>query len=163
MKKSAEIIHSNKMVKQEVKTHAGDAICKRCHAVYFHKRWHADHKLYAEFKVHHHAAEILCGECKMIEQKDGFGGEVVLKNIKAADKPEIIREIKNIGARAFRRDPEDQIIKIEDRGKTIRVTTTENQLALSIGKQIAASHKGGKLEIKLSKDDKLVRVVWVSK
>jgi len=104
----------------------------------------------------------LCGECRMILEEDGFGGEVRLKNIKAADKIEILREIKNIGERAQRRDPEDQIIKIEDKGKNIRVTTTENQLAVSIGKQIAASRKGGKLQIKLSKEDKPARVVWVS-
>ena len=163
MKKSARIIISNKMVKRAVKTHSGDAVCRRCHAVYFDKHWHTDPKLYAEFKVHHGAMEILCGECRQIQQKDGYGGEVILKNVAIADKPELIQEIKNIGDRAFRRDPEDQIIKIEDKGKSIRVTTTENQLALSIGKQISASHKGGKLDIKLSKEDKLVRVVWVSK
>lgn len=151
------------MVKQAVKTHKGDAICRRCHAVYFDKHWHSDKKLYNEFRVYYHAAEILCGECKMIMEKDGYGGEVILKNIKTTDKSEIIQEIKNIGDRAFRRDPEDQIIKIEDKGKSVRVTTTENQLALSLGKQISASHKGGKLEIKLSKEDKLTRVVWTAK
>ena len=151
------------MVKQAVKTHSGDAICQRCHAVYFDKFWQTDPKLYAEFKVHHGAAETFCGECRMIEQKDGYGGEVLLKNIKAADKLEILQEIKNIGDRAFRRDPEDQIIKIEDKGKSVRVTTTENQLALSIGKQIDRAHKGGKLEIKLSKEDKLIRVDWAAK
>jgi len=153
---------SEKKVKQEIKTHAGDAVCKRCHAVYFGKHWQTSPKLYAEFKARR-AAEILCGECRQIQQKDGFGGEVILKNITAAEKTEIIQEIKNIGARASRRDPEDQIIKIEDKGKSVRVTTTENQLAISIGKQVDRAHKGGKLEIKLSKEDKPVRVVWTAK
>jgi len=61
----------------------------------------------------------------MIKRKDGYGGEVVLKNIAGTAKAEIMREIKNIGDRASRRDPEDQIIKIEDKGKSVRVTTTE--------------------------------------
>ena len=150
------------MVKQAVKTRSGDAVCKRCHAVYFDKSWHTDPKLYAEFKVRR-ATERLCGECQKIRQKDGYGGEVILKNIIAAEKAELIQEIKNIGARASRRDPEDQIIKIEDNGKAIRITTSENQLAISLGKQIAASHKGGKIQIKLSKEDKLIRVEWTAK
>lgn len=159
MKKSEK--KSDKKVKQEVKTHAGDAVCSRCHAVYFGKHWQTSPKLYAEFKARG-AAEILCNECRTIKQKDGYGGEVVLKNVAGAEKTEIMREIKNIGDRAVRRDPEDQIIKIEDKGKIVRIITTENQLALSIGRQIAASRKGGKLEIKLSKEDKPVRVVWIA-
>ena len=162
MKKSVSVIHSEKMVKREIKTASGDAVCVRCHAVYFGKHWQTSPKLYAEFKARR-AAEILCNECRVIKRKDGYGGEVVLKNIAGTAKAEIMREIKNIGDRASRRDPEDQIIKIEDKGKSVRVTTTENQLALSIGRQIAASRKGGKLQIKLSKEDKLARVVWTAK
>jgi hypothetical protein len=162
MKKSIKIVHPNKMVKQAIKTRSGDAVCKRCHAVYFDKFWHTDPKLYAEFKARG-AMEIFCGECKRLRQNDGYGGEVILKNIVGAAKAEIMREIKNIGDRASRRDPEDRIIKIEDNGGSVRIITTENQLALSLGRQIAASRKGGKLQIKLSKEDKLARVVWTAK
>lgn len=139
--------------------------CGRCHAVYYDRHWHYDQALYEKVAAQQFAENVFCPECLWI--KAGFHGivdfegEVLLRGIPNEEmKKEITHEIRNIGTRASDRDPEDQIIKIEDRGETVRVTTTENQLAISIGKQVARAHKGGKLEIKLSREDKPVRVVW---
>ncbi len=139
--------------------------CNRCHAVYYDQHWHHEPTLYERVAGKELDKNILCPECLWI--KAGFHGlvdfegEVLLRGIPDEQvKREIINEIRNIGKRAVKRDPEDQIIKIEDKGETVRVTTTENQLAISIGKQVASAHKGGKLEIKLSKEDKPVRIVW---
>lgn len=148
--------------------------CNRCHAVFYDSHWHHEPALYEKVAAKASLAtragnqldkNILCPECTWI--KAGFHGivdfegEVLLKGIPTEVlKHEIINEIRHIGTRASNRDPQDQIIKIEDKGDTIRITTTENQLAVSIAKQVARAHKGGKLEIKFSKEDKPVRIVW---
>jgi hypothetical protein len=69
---------------------------------------------------------------------------------------------RNVGRRAQARDPEDRIIKINDAPGGAVVTTTENQLAVSIGKQIDRARKGGKLDITWSQGDKPVRVRWTA-
>ena len=139
--------------------------CNRCHAVYYDQHWHHEPALYEKVAGTQLDKNILCPECTWI--KAGFHGivdfegEVLLKGVPSEDmKREIINEIRNIGNRASNRDPQDQIIKIEDKGDTIRITTTENQLAVSIAKQVSRAHKGGKLDIKFSKEDKPVRIVW---
>lgn len=145
--------------------------CPRCGAVYFDKHWHIVPDFWAEYKKifpadRKNVIEELCAECKWIDsgkEDTEWEGEVILKNLVDADKNEILNLVRNIGARAFRRDPEDQIIKIEDRGREVVITTTENQLAVSIGKQIARAFKGGKLEIIWSDEDAPARVRWTRK
>jgi hypothetical protein len=69
---------------------------------------------------------------------------------------------RNVANRAGRRDPEDRIIKIVDAGESVVIYTTENQLAVSIGKQIHSARKGGTLVITWSHQDKPVRVRWTA-
>lgn len=159
-------LRSSSWWEKEVKGEKPLTLCTRCHAVYFDEHWHAGKGLYEASKGRKSVREVLCPECLNItinKGGDGYEGEVVLKGLDDLEqRGEVIREVRNIGRRAARRDPEDQIIKIEDRGSTIRVTTTENQLAVSIGKQVDRAHKGGKLEIKWSKEDMVARVVWIA-
>lgn len=143
------------------------AFCKRCHAVYFDEHWHTSPKLYEQNRRRTGVREDLCSECTWIKAGlagiVNYEGEVLLKNLTDAEmKVDVIRQVRSIGRRATLRDPEDQIIKIEDRGVIVRVTTTENQLAASIGRQVASAHKGGKLEIKWSREDAPARVVWIA-
>lgn len=143
-------------------------VCERCHAVYYDEHWHSwqNAKSLADFlRKGSMAKETLCTECAYIKKGhdgvEGYEGEVLLHGLTdPKEKTEILNLVRNVGKRATLRDPEDQIIKIEDKEDTVRVTTTENQLAVSIGKQVARAHKGGKLEIKFSEVDHLVRVVW---
>ncbi len=143
-------------------------VCEKCHAVYYDEHWHTwstAKKLVDLLLKRQMIKETLCAECANIlrghEGTDGYEGEVMLYGLTdAKEKTEILNLARNVGKRAALRDPEDQIIKIEDRGESARITTTENQLAVSIGKQVARAHKGGKLEIKFSEVDHLVRVVW---
>jgi hypothetical protein len=135
-------------------------ICPKCRAVYFDKHWHYGGGLY-KF-VGEGAREELCPEDKTASAVS-YGGELILKNIPPAHKEDILNQIRNISKRAEARDPEDKIIKIEIKGGgQIRVFTTENQLAANLGRQIDKAHKGGKLEIKWSKTDKLARVIWTA-
>jgi len=145
-------------------------ICPKCHAVYFEKRWHPARELAAAYAASEDIIYELCPEDKEMEKGHGamgYEGELILKNVPNGSVVEITQEIRNIGKRAEARDPEDKIIKIDpstSSGLTeIRVLTTENQLAVSIAKQVARAHKGGKLEIKWSKADQPARAVWTYK
>lgn len=153
----------------EVKGKKPLRVCSRCGAVYFDEHWHTIpnfEKIYKKMMPKKSVAKELCVECKWIvggKGKTGWEGELVLENLIPDDKKEILNLVRNVGKRAFLRDPEDQVIKIEDMGRKVRVTTTENQLAVSIGKQVARAFKGGKLEIKWSAEDAPARVRWIRK
>lgn len=154
-----------KKVKGEKAIHS----CPRCGAIYFDKHWHIIPNFWLEYKrifPKKSVIEELCAECKWVDGGRGdvgWEGELVLGNLVPEDKNEILNLVRNVGMRAFKRDPEDQIIKIEDRGNKVIITTTENQLAVSIGKQVARAFKGGKLEIKWSDKDAPARVRWTRK
>lgn len=145
-------------------------ICRSCHAVYFDKHWHtwARVKQMAEKLRRLGVREDTCAECRWSADAKrgdrGYEGEVMLTGWQSADdKRELLAIARNIGVRATKRDPQDQIIAIQDQGTRVRILTTENQLAISIGKQIDRARKGGKLEIRFSHGDAPVRVRWQGK
>lgn len=148
---------------KKVKGKSPGIICPKCHAVFFDKHWHGSDALYQAYKTASEIVYEMCPEDKMIEEGHGetnYEGEAVFLNVPPGEVLEIVQQIRNIGKRAERRDPEDKIIKIDIKGRLIRVLTTENQLAVSIAKQVDKSHKGGKLEIKWSDGDQTARAVW---
>ncbi len=139
-------------------------ICKKCKAVYWYKSWH--HSLDQKLKLDSEKLRlkfVLCPACQMIRDKK-FEGEVLISNIPFNYKKEILKLIKNIKKRAYQRDPMDRIISIREiRGKFVkisgfRVLTTENQLAVSIGKQIKRAFKEVKLDIQWSHKESTARV-----
>ncbi len=148
-------------------------ICSSCSSVFFEKKWYSKQALkkhvqknpsvvekgFAVWFDEQPKKETLCAACK---QKKNFSeGIVYLQSIPAEEKKELLRHIANIGERAKERDAEDAIVKIEEQGNDILVYTSENQLAVSIAKQIAKARKGGMLEIKFSKSEDAVRVYWM--
>ncbi len=149
--------------KNKVKGKDSVILCPNCGAIYYDKHWRVNAKMSALLKKQKGVMKELCLECKMAKDTKqagaNFEGEVVLKNVGAEEKAEMLNLIKNIGERATKRDPEDRIIKIDEKKNEIRVLTSENQLAIAIGKQVARAFKGGELEIKFSEGDQVVRVV----
>ena len=67
--------------------------------------------------------------------------------------------IKNSDKQAQERDPMDRILWTEEREDGIHIFTSENQLAVKIGKKLKSSFGGSKLEIKHSGED-VTRVYW---
>jgi hypothetical protein len=152
---------------RELKAGSSVMVCTRCHAIYYDKHWHTWSNGETRLPVGAKITESLCGACASINSNRGktstfgFEGEVILSGLaEGSRKQEMMRLVRNIGSRAVRRDPEDQIIKIEDKGNTVRITTTENQLAISIGKQVERAFKGGTLVIRWSNEDLPARVTW---
>jgi hypothetical protein len=146
----------------------GAARCSSCGAVYFDKHWHTCADTKCRLKAIG-GSERLCDECrlktKVIGSRDSdYAGEVVIEGLKdPTEKYEVRRLAERVGKRAVSRDPEDRIVSVSETGGKLVVRTSENQLAVSIGKQIDRARKGGKLEIAWSKVDKMVRVRWKAK
>ncbi|MBI4281186.1 hypothetical protein HY628_03235 [Candidatus Uhrbacteria bacterium] len=156
---------------KEVKGLKKLAVCQDCQAIYYDEHWHSWGRAKDLAKRLRKAGvrETVCFECQRVRQiglegERGYEGEALLSGWGSIEeKREILRLARNVGKRATLRDPEDQIIRLEDKGKQIRILTTENQLAISIGKQVDRARKGGKLEIKFSHQDAPVRVIWTGK
>lgn len=133
-------------------------VCKTCGARFMKKHWvhSADTK-----KTSGKDAKIAFTECPACRMKHDhtFEGEILMRSFEKTQKKEILRLIKNIGERAYLRDPMDRILETEDLGERMRITTSENQLALRMGKKIKSVFKGD-LVIHWSKEDEVVRITW---
>ena len=90
-----------------------------------------------------------------------FEGEVTIKlgSKGGKVKTDILNTIKNSDEQARDRDPMDRILWMKDKDDEVRVFTSENQLAVRIGKKLESSFPGSKLEIKHSGED-IIRVYW---
>lgn len=134
-------------------------LCSKCKAVYYDKCWHKNLKHLREIKENiKQAKKILCPACKWTKANLAEG--VIILNLENNLKEkEILNLVKNVEARAKLRDPEDRIIKINKEENKITILTTENQLALSIAKQIKKAFKG-ELKIKWSHNEDVVRAEW---
>jgi len=94
----------------------------------------------------------------MVKDKK-FEGKIILENVPSEHKEEIVRNIKNTGERAYKRDPMDRIISVKKSGNNIEVLTTENQLARIIARQVTSAYKNAKSDIQWSKEESVARVV----
>lgn len=137
-------------------------LCSNCGSIFFDKSWH--HGWHEEsgdhIKEDRQIKFELCPACKMAKDKI-FEGEIVIKlKIKSKTvKADILNTIKNSEKQAREKDPMDRILWTEEDGDEIRIFTSENQLAVKIGKKLRSSFGGSKLRIKHTGED-LVRVNW---
>ena len=137
-------------------------ICPDCSCVFFEKAWH--HSLEEDAK---HLKEFkglkfkVCPADRMKKNKI-FEGEVIieLSKEKLGEKKEVLNAVKNSDEQARAHDPMDRILWIEEKGGEIRIFTSENQLAVRIGKKLKSSFKGGTLKIKHSHEEDVMRVYW---
>lgn len=151
--------HDQTGIEKGRNTPKGSLICKYCNAIFEGKHWRKFADLKVAFIDRIHSA--VCPACHE-EQNHLSDGIVKLSGtIMPAKRTEILNEINNAEKTAQSRNVLDRVERVEDSGKNeITVYTTNNQLAVQIGKKIASAHKGGKLEIKWSKNEKAVEVRW---
>jgi hypothetical protein len=143
--------------KKEV-SFAKTLICKYCNAIYENKQW----KHLADLNPRHvdDLIESVCPACHL-EQNHLSDGVVHLSGTFLKEhKKEIMGTINNLAALAEERDVLNRIERTEDTGSEITIYTTQNKLALEIGKKVADAFKGGDLDIKFSKEDMPVEVRW---
>ncbi len=133
-------------------------VCSDCNAVYYQKSWHHGFADYRHVDESKQVSFAICPACQMIKDKK-FEGRVVIRNVPQADKDKILNNIKNTGERAYKRDPMDRIIEIQESGGNMEVLTTENQLARIISRQIASAYKNTKTDIQWSKEEGAARII----
>lgn len=126
--------------------------------MYYHKSWHHGFADFKHLKEDEEVRFTVCPACQMI-QENKFEGKVIIENVPAEYKDELLSNIKNTGQKEYERDPLDRIINVKAQmtnGKfayNAEVTTTENQLARNIARQVERSFRGARGEIRWSKEE----------
>jgi len=133
-------------------------ICEKCNAVYYYKSWKHGFADYKHLNEDKQVNFRVCPACQMIKDKK-FEGKVVFESVPSEYKEDILKNIKNTGERAYKRDPMDRIIEVKESRDNIEVTTTENQLARNIARQVERAHKGAKARIQWSQEESVARIV----
>ena len=137
----------------------GAAVCKKCHATFHNKRWTMDEELYKKKAARKDTNKIICPACRKV--KDNFPGGIV--RIKGEffvhHRNEILNLIKNEEQRAKGFNPLERIMRIDDVGSGLEITTTNEKLAQRIGKSLQKAFQGRVL-YKWSDDTKLLRTEW---
>lgn len=155
--RSASILGERTLGKKE-------RVCPDCLSVYYDKHWHAP-SFFGGKRAVRSAALVSerCIECAIRAKARGsmvFAGEVILKgDFTDEERAELLRLVRNVGKRAVQRDPQDRIVRIDSTRAAMKIFTSENQLAVSIGTQLHRARKGTTLTITWSHDDKPVRVL----
>lgn len=130
--------------------------CSGCGIVYYHKSWHHALEDWKHLKGNERIKFVLCPACRMIKDKR-FEGELTVSGIGSRKlKVEIKRALENSGELAFRRDPLDRIIEIEEENNQLVVRTTENQLAVKLAKKIKSTF-GGEMTVSHSREEDVTR------
>lgn len=132
-------------------------ICSVCKAVYYKKSWHHEfpQNLGREDKL---IRFLECPACLMARNKM-FEGQVILDKVPRDRLKEVLARIEHVGRLAYAKDVLARIIKVKRIGGRIEILTSENQLALLLGKQVQEILRG-KLDIRFSEDESVVRVYW---
>ena len=133
------------------------AVCKRCGAVYHHKRWAMEGP--PAVLQGHTIRSVLCPACRRIH--DHFpGGIITLRGgFLNTHKDQILHLVKNEEARAKENNPLERIISIKDWGNHIEIHTTNERFAQRIGKEIQRAYKGD-ATYHWSLNNHFVRVEW---
>lgn len=76
-----------------------------------------------------------------------FEGELFIENFPKDQEKNLLSLIKAFGKRATEHDPQDRIIETKKEKGAYRVTTTENQLAVRLGKKIRDAFRTIRLNI----------------
>ncbi len=113
----------------------GLEICPTCLNIHFKKKWHHPGDAGAASLKNNRTSLKVCPACAMIKRHT-FEGELWIRDVPERLKQDLRNLIVAYGERATQKDPQDRIINIENQPGGYRVTTTENQLAVKLGKKI---------------------------
>ncbi len=137
-------------------------ICPKCRAIYRNKRWVIDEKEFAA-RTRKGAGEAIawtrCPACRKIEDRFPAGVVTLSGGYLRDHRDDILNLIRNEEKRAMGFNPLERIIRMEDKGETLEIATTNEKLAQRIGREVRKACRGT-VEYKRSEDSKLLRVNW---
>lgn len=129
--------HADAKHNKEGKAQKGAAICKECMHILYRKEW--VHPRYASKKALDEANKskrfVICPACSM-KKYNLYEGEVLVHQVPEKYEQELVNLINAYGKRSLVQDSQHRILKVEKRGVSYRVTTSENQLAAKLAKKI---------------------------
>ncbi len=135
-------------------------MCPEGNEVYYYKSWHHNMQNYRELDTEKRVKFELCPVHQM-KKDDTFEGLVTIENIPSREQEEIVNLVENVEDRAYKRDPMDRILSMQESEGRLEIKTSENQLAVSIGKQVQRAHKNSEMKIKFSDSESVARIkVW---
>ncbi|KAF0219792.1 MAG: hypothetical protein FD174_1805 [Geobacteraceae bacterium] len=135
------------------------AVCKKCHLVYQHKRWHLDEKEAQRLLADAKTNKGVCPACRRMED-DNPGGVVTFSGDYLREhEVEILDLIKNEEAESRGKNPLGRIMEISQEENVLTISTTEDKLAQKLGREVYKAHKG-ELHYRWSHDQNFVRVSW---
>lgn len=134
---------------------SGLIFCQNCGAVYYKKSWHHELNKKIEIKKEKFG---LCPACQMIKNKQ-FEGEIIIENIPLGTYNNLVNLTKAFCRRAYGIDPLDRLIEIKKIKQGLRITVTENQLAVKLAKKIKQVFR--KVDMKISYSPAPSDVVYI--
>jgi hypothetical protein len=134
--------------------------CPECGAVYYRRRWTLTPppEIMDRVEFSEEVSSTLCPACRKIRDRYP-SGELRLIGVGPAERPELLRLLKNEEQRAREKNPLERIMDIEAANGDWRVETTTEKLAQRLGRQLAKA-RGGEVAYKWSHNNKFVRVLW---
>jgi len=128
------------------------ALCPECGLVFHKGRWQRAPR---PVKAHEH----LCPACHRIKDRFPAGYVKLSGDFLDAHRDEIRHLVRNEEQREAEDHPLQRIMDITEEGGVTSVTTTDVHLARRIGEALHHAYQG-KLDIKYSQDEYVVRVAW---
>lgn len=127
-------------------------VCKECGSVFQKGRWQwsarpAD------------AHETLCPACHRIHDRCPGGYLTLTGPFLAAHRDEILHRLRNVEEREKNQHPLRRIMAVEVNGADVNITTTDMQLARSLGEAVHDSYKG-ELDYRYTEEANILRVNW---
>jgi NMD protein affecting ribosome stability and mRNA decay len=127
-------------------------VCPECSAVFHRGRW-------SWAAAPEHAATALCPACRRIREHQPAGFVRLKGEFFDAHRDEVLKRVRHCEASEKREHPLQRIMRVEDDGDGLLVTTTDAHLARRIGDSLHDAYKG-ELKYRYSKDENLLRATW---
>lgn len=134
-------------------------MCPDCRAVFWKKLWRHSLELERVAAGDVSRRSIIfrrCPACDMSKKKL-FEGELTLLNLPKEMAATARRIAENTGLEAYRRDPMDRILTMEEKSGTLYITTSENQLVQRIAKKLKSVFRVD-YNPKFSKEESTIRI-----
>lgn len=127
-------------------------VCRDCGSVFHKGRWQWTARPDG-------AHETLCPACHRIHDRCPGGYLTLTGPFLAAHRAEILHRLRNVEEREKHQHPLRRIMAVEDRGTDLSITTTDMQLARSLGEAVHDAYKG-ELDYRYTDEANILRVHW---
>ncbi len=135
------------------------ALCSKCNAFYWNKRWSADPDELRKAQAEAGTAHAICPACQRMHDENPAGVVALSGDYLLQHEIEILNMIKNVEADTRSKNPLARIMEINQEKGLLTISTTDARLAQKLGKEVHKAHKG-ELQFLWSQADTFIRVNW---